>query len=603
MLNALIDACLSEDEASSNRGKNKLKELLNIDDINLTYFLLLAEKRKRLASNKMIIVDSNLKIPPHTIAFYSTANAPKELLKNLNLTHYDSLLNQTKEFTAIARNVHVIRAPMHAGTGSSFARKAYLADILKIPEHKISVGAKGGDLFISVPTPLNPNESSLISLIEVQILQAIYEAKNQTYKKISIKTIVSAETQKSLIEIMNKPALTNPELSYKKLFEQNERLAFLDESFQAKMPTINEKGDFNTTLTAPAGHGFFAVEILEKAARKTYLQEDSEEIYRISNGEDLNSCENPLIIGYMIKKQIPIIIVTTTRQEADVKGGTIGLAISKDQKPYATIFEKAQAEQAEKIIPNQKELFEKLGLQKRGDKAFFNTNMVLFNLKILSPKLKKLLSDLGRSEYLRTICPDCFLSEKKQIDPDGIERKYEQLEGVLSSSILNLDKIYRNKYNESLVHFINVDLNYRTEFFSPIKIPIDFIEKFLSKRFTLGENYRLIDRKPGTLLKIKLLDPDSNDNFWQDLSNALHSLNNVNFLELDELTIIGKIVISNTIFKGTIFIKNHSKELFDLTKYFYNNQFTEVLVKDYLISLENVKIEISKTHTVTIGTN
>jgi hypothetical protein len=77
--------------------------------------------------------------------------------------------------------------------------------------------------------------------------------------------------------------------------------------------------------------------------------------------------------------------ITASDWTLDNWGGTL-LACPKDGPIYVTIIEKAQAE-----IAGQLELFEKLGLRRGDNKAFFNTNMALFNYQLLVPKINKLV--------------------------------------------------------------------------------------------------------------------------------------------------------------------------------------------------------------------
>ena len=264
----------------------------------------------------------------------------------------------------------------------------------------------------------------------------------------------------------------------------------------------------------------------------------------------------------MSNENIPIAMVTTTKTKIDLKGGQISL-LKEDDKYYATIIEKAQAEQS-----NQLELFYELGLRENDKEAFFNTNMVLINYNVLIPIIENFVFEIGLKDFFKEITPDLIVNGKKQLDPDGIERKYFQIEGALGSVILNLDKLHRKKYQKPLVHFLNVETEYRDRFFSPIKNSFDFMMQFYSDRFYLDkETFKLISQKEDQIPMV-----DLQDDHYKDVYNTLSDFSCVSIMELEKLEVEGKVNFSHLTLKGQIKVVNHSGKYFDLTAYLKANQ-------------------------------
>src|SRR5690606_20394889 len=137
--------------------------------------------------------------------------------------------------------------------------------------------------------------------------------------------------------------------------------------------------------------------------------------------------------------------------------------------------------------------------------VFFNANLSLYNHQVLGEKLRRLYEELGEDAFMDVVSPDLILNPKEQEDPDGEIRSYVQLEGAKGSVLLNLDRYWRNRYGEPLVHFVNVEPRDRTRFFSPVKVPFDFFMQFASDRFRFDEQkMELRDQRPGELPAVSL---------------------------------------------------------------------------------------------------
>lgn len=322
---------------------------------------------------------------------------------------------------------------MHAGLGTSVKREEYLKEI----KGREKLGSKGTDLFIAI-------DGKNISIADLQLKQIEILNDSRTFKKVTLQNLVNEETA----EEVNK--LQSP------LIKEN--------ILQLKVPTIDD-GEISTERLAPAGHAFLGFSLLLDLFQKDDIQD---EIVVIGNGEDLNSTPDAKVFSWMVEKNIPICMITTTKLEKDKKGGQISKVVGSVYE-YVTIIEKAQAEKA-----GQLEYFSELGLRPSDHRSLFNTNIVVINKKVLKQRLKSL--DVDKSKFCEIITPDLIKNIKPQ---DG--KQFIQLEGAIGSTILNLDKFFRLQTGEEVVAFLNLDPLARESFFIPLKTMDDFED--LKKRY------------------------------------------------------------------------------------------------------------------------
>lgn len=573
----------------------QLKQALHTDDLNILYFLCLYQAKCSKKKRQPIwICEENQHKEGKTIV-YPTAIAPKAMLAQLPIVEHQSLTQSSKDYASTAKSVTLWIKKMQAGTGTTITRGTYLSQLAGgRPERRsrIRIGAKGTDLFIHFKN----NTSLSISLAEAQILQAISDAQNQKFKKIILHDLVSKETEDSISRLWEKPSLIQPSLNYDQLIDLLNQQGIIErsgQSIQALIPTLDETDQFSFNRTAPGGHGLFAFDALRAAYQDELLPKTqvSPLISSIGNGEDLSSTPDPTMVGWMVQENIPIAMITTEKTSNDLKGGQIALVYQEDGSPYVTIIEQAQAKEA-----GQENLFEKLGIDiKRNQQiAFFNTNMALFNYDVLRPKLKKLVAEIGESEFLKVVAPDLISNYKHQTDQDGVIRKYLQIEGAMGSCLLNLDRFWRDRYQEPLVHFINVDRQTRTRFFSPIKTAFDYFMQFHSDLFELNpKEMRLNHRRPGKIPSVTLIDSSTQDRYYQDVQTILESFSGVSLVDLKSLKIEGQISIAQAILKGTVTIQNHRTEKFDLSTYLKNHEGLVPIENGHPI-LQDVFIEIDE---------
>lgn len=529
--------------------KNDLMRELGIDQLNTSYFLALYRKYKQGSESgelPLFIHEPNVKSSGDVTEVFPTAIATEAQMKHLPAVHYRDLISSGGKNKASSAALWIKK--MQAGTGSSMTRSSYLAKELGIPLKNVKIGAKGTDLFISL------GEEHKISIAEAQILQAFADEKQGHFGQLILHDIISNETEESINAIWSKKSLVEPSFDYRALVEKSKGVRYFGHSYQYHIPTVGQDGTVSFNRMAPGGHALFGVDAL-MAAYRSEMRPDVGNLSLISsvgNGEDLSSSPDEYMVHWMVEKEIPIAMVTTTKTNNDMKGGQIAIVMPKDRPPYISMMEKAQAESA-----NQLPLFESLGLRKGDQEAFFNTNMILLNYSALTPKIEKLVSEIGEDAFLQIISPDLILNKKKQKDSDGVERTYTQLEGAMGTVVLNLDRYWREHYGEPIVHFLNVDAMNRTKFFCPIKTAFDYFMQFHSDRFAFDQkSYRLINLCPGSLPLINL-----SHAIYKDVLPVLDAFSQAKIKRLVDLDVSGEVDFSGIELVGEVKIVNNGERI------------------------------------------
>jgi len=452
------------------------------NSIERDYFAGLLSKKGKSGEKLSIHTDTN----PSGV--YPTAIAPSELVKELPWKHYEEIKREFSSEDKIDASLWLRK--MHGGIGSSIKRTNYLKKF-----KRDVVGAKGTDLYIDT-------SNGPISIAEAQLIQA--SKKVNSFNKVIFQDILNEDVVHLFDDIWNK---VNP--------ANVERFTTL---IQSNVPTLDSNDELTNDRKAPAGHGLFGYEILNAIFDKSLRPDSDNLICCIGNGEDLSSTPDKSVVNWMIKEEIPICMVTTTKTKNDMKGGQIALWDKGSEGVFLTIIEKAQAEEA-----NQLELFSEIGLRETDKGAFFNTNLVLLNIDVLS----KMMDGVNREELLKASLPDLILNKKEQ---DG--RQFTQLEGAMGSVFLNLDKYWRKTFKKPLIHIMNVSKANRTRFFSPIKSAFDYFMQYHSDRFTFDENtFHLVNNYPGKLPRVDL------SSEYKDISAVLEDFKGSRLGELESIVL------------------------------------------------------------------
>ncbi|MCF7916827.1 MAG: UTP--glucose-1-phosphate uridylyltransferase [Candidatus Omnitrophica bacterium] len=536
----------------------------------------------------------------------------KERIKELNVVDYQQIRDDTS-LDKFAQKATLVCNPMDGGLGSSLERLSYLKKIWKKIERKGKphLGAKGEDLYFDIQ--INGSNQK-INVTEIKYLQAIQAAS--FYHKIIIQELVNEESIDSINEFLDETTnfwdrvgtkKNKKKLSYRKLIAKNKKIDLADKMIiQASLPTVDqESNQLTTKRVAPGGHGQLGSMALGEAA-KAKVSSEKNLIRAIYNGDGPNNFPDQKIIGFMAKNKIPIIMITSTKTPIDQKGGQIGLELTEDQERRPQILELAQAEEQ-----GQRDIFRKIGIKGfdqsvygQAEKQYFNTNIALINYSIISPFLKDLYQLIGPQKFSKIISPDLIKNQKIKN-----KKVYIQLEGALASTLLNLagfikttrDKevkklIKKHKITNFLV-IVNIDKKERTKFFTPIKYAWDFWFYAYSDHFRLNrDNFKLESLKPGSLPSFDL------DPFYQDLENCIDAFGRTSTIDLDFLTIEGKVLIKDVKLSGVVVIENQLEKVVDLNKDPFKNKLKQqnnrLFLKDIKITIKSEqKMEVEKLTT------
>ena len=425
-------------------------------DINQLYFNTLLEKSKRATAKPLVLSQPERGIDSKVLPL---AICNDEDLQSIQVQNYselsDLVCDELFDYTyAILK--------MQAGLGTSVKRD----DLIKSVEGREELGAKGTDLYFEV-------DGKLTSIAEIQLKQAMGLTKQTPYAKVKYINLVNDVTEFAVESIWNK---TVGEKTYREIFNESDKLEVGQTYFQKKMPTLDEAGELTQERLAPAGHGFVGfLEVLD-----VFQNESVNEVVAIGNGEDLSSTPDLKIINWVVENNIPVVMITTTKTDADKKGGQISIVKNEGTPDFVTIVEKAQAEAA-----NQLAYFEELGLRASDRDSLFNTNIVVINKKALKEKFTENLKDMNAELFVQSFAPDVIKNIKEQ---DG--KKFTQLESALGSVMLNLDQYFRLNHNTSVVSFLNLSPKEREMFFMPIKKREDY-EEIKDSFIVDPETYRL----------------------------------------------------------------------------------------------------------------
>ncbi len=476
--------------------------------------------------------------------------ASQELLRELPYVNYEDLKKNGPELLKLAKTTTLWLKKMQAGVGSSITRTSYLSRKKGADAKKIKLGCKGTDLFAEI-------NGKDVSIAELQLLQAIHDAEQGFYSMVIMQDVVSEETTCSIKELWKRHCFFETRKTYEEVFN-GLKLSRFEEICQNHQPTIDANGELSKKRTNPGGHALVGISALRASYKEAErpVKDVAGLVGVVGNGEDLGSSPDPLMVGWMVKNKVPAVMITTEKTELDMKGGQIALVKDKSDLVYVTIIEKAQAEQAGKL-----ELFESLGLRQGDRPAFFNTNTAIFNYQALTPLVEELVNKMGEKEFMKAVSPDLIKNAKKQIDSDGIERTYIQLEGAMGSVLLNFDRLCRQRLGKKAVHFINVEKKNRTKFFTPIKTAFDFLLQFHSDVFELNvhsmrlENKHISGMLPAVTLK---------DKYYDDVENVLSSFKGTKMAHLEKLYIQGKVRFLGAELIGDIEIVNTKDDIYDI---------------------------------------
>lgn len=566
--------------------------------------------------------------------FPSALLSAEQRQATLGVVDYATTIKDNPDYKAVAATTCATIHPLDGGPGSSVKRKEFLEYMAPFVgrEERIDTTSKGADLYFLVKVPgFDKSGNSVlkqeyISVMEMKTLRLLSQLKQGAFKWIDLRPVVSRDGDDVLRAFYESTYLfdrvddraENEQRSYFDVFSQEPTIDVVEQQTQDDLPSIDTATKQLTTEYPSSGsHGRPAVIALQQIAERGHGKEPHVQIFY--NGDGPNNTISPEMVGFAIAEGAGIVMVTTTKTQADKKGGIIGVEkISQDEKEVhvAQIMELAQAKQV-----GEQDLFYAVGLANEPVSAalpghqvgeqYFNTNTAILNETALGPFLRGLKSILGEEGFRKAITPDLIENEKES---NG--KTYTLLEGAMGSALLNLARVVEtDPHAKSLwekmsggkqfLRIINLDPQHRDEFFTPIKYPIDYIVQAATDHYELhNEGFRLVSKRPGhvPLLNGRLTDGA----YYADVANGLMALGNTHISDLEEMVIEGymedeeqkggRVILAGATLQGKIRIISEFDGEFDLTT---SESLAQLGQKNQNLLLKDVEVSIDTDGRIT----
>ncbi len=567
-----------------------------------------------LADSKPLIIGQSF--------FPSALLSDKDFRDKLGAVQYDDIANDPRNIEA-ATGVTMVQNPLNGGIGQAMDRLGFLEAIWPATG-RIGVpvlGAKAMDCYFNVKVVINGQEKeAFVSVAEATILSLLNEVERGSYRHGILEEFISSETSQAMEDLKNTVYLYDrldpfkaDKRTYGNILKEKNMLGIMPE--QAMFPRFDVEDNYRLTdkYTAPGSHGHWGVYALSNIPDEELPQDGSIQIRSIFNGDGISNSPNNVIAGWMAREGAPVIMITTTRAPIDVKGGMLGVEYLDDEKVRKNMLELADAKTNDKEQSGQAELFKNMGISETGKNfgkegmQLFNTNTVLLNDTVLQPFLRELRETLGIEEYNRAISPKMMM--KSVVQKDG--KEYAQLEGAMGSSMLNLAGFLSTNNDPQIIdlckkhgidpnlflRLVNIDVNKRTDFFAPIKFPIDYWLQFFSDHFTVDTTtWKLKNLRPGHLPALDTPDQDK-DEYYSNVLNLFNLFGDKGVLNknnpvmtstigLDLLKLRGKVKIAGSILRGNVVVINEGDGVADLT----TGEIQTKLLADNMVSLDNGKL-------------
>ncbi|MDH5174366.1 MAG: hypothetical protein OEW43_03800, partial [Elusimicrobiota bacterium] len=503
---------------------------------------------------------------------------------------------QNSAYAQEAKDVALTLNPMNGGIGISVWRKRYLRQIWPEIEREgpFTFGSKASDLFFDVTFKgknalgATVDKTVKVSIDEVILLRTIKNATS--YGSTLFQELVSDKTAVSITALLNSTCVydrIDDTRQEKRTYREYiaEKIG-IDLKYQAAVPTIDAAtGRLTQEMTFPAGTGHWGMMVLWDAATNEVPDDGMTHIRVIFNADGVNNApDDSTITGWMSKEDIPIAVVTTTRTPLDVKTGLLGIETLPDGKLRVKVMETATAERN-----GQADEFGNMGLpgglgEEGGQYA--NTNLTYVNQSRLQPFLQAVKDALGEEKFIEVVTPDVLIHERTKGD-----KSFVQLEGGLTSALLNLDAFITTTDNPAvvalkerfginkLVYIVNVEPEDISKFHTSVKYSPDFWRHAHTDRYYLdATDLVLVDNNPGRKPKV-----DLKDSYYSDLQNCIDSLGHASIVAADELTINGIVHLKDAVLMGKVIIDNDSGHAVDLNSHEFKSALG-ALPNNHLIS-------------------
>ncbi|MCA9407699.1 MAG: UTP--glucose-1-phosphate uridylyltransferase [Candidatus Omnitrophica bacterium] len=485
----------------------------------------------------------------------------REIVQQPNKTAYDLIL-----------------ANLDAGLGSSIERLEYLLSEF----NRDTLGAKGTDLAFQIG-------DNKISIAELKLMQLIIELQDKNiYKnvqKVKFQPVVNVESQPHYVNLLNKQVFAGLQLNseyqsgkiitYQQLLEKlNVTIEYRDTPFYPGLTPGTVKLEPTIAYNGSGSHGEHGFKYLNDTLDAPIKERP--EILAFYNGDGPNNTPDHHIVEWMVKNNVPIVMLSTTKTGLDRKGGQIGVEFLDNRDNTPGKVKIRMLEHGSAKSNGQREIFEKVGLGLEGSigekgKQYFNTNIALINYSLIGKILREVLQDVfsgNREEFYEIIQPDLISGEKKG---------YIQLEGPIGTVFLNLHNFMEtNRYNESeksrninkifqkynvdrILRIVNIEAENRTKFFTPVKFAVDYWLMAQTNFFEVDQTtWTLKNTKAGQVPPlIDVQGSDAEDNFYNNVTTWTEGFGRTDVNNLDSLTIKGRVSIKESRMEGNISVVNN----------------------------------------------
>ena len=320
--------------------------------------------------------------------FYPSALLTEDQRRDLlGAQDYETIVEEMRADEA--KRVYEIRlGNLDAGLGTSLERESYVKKFWGRNE----LGAKGTDLGFE-----GIYGEKIVSVAEVKLLRLIQEVQRREYHgKVVFQPIVSDDSKPSYETLLERPYL--PDLLEGKLIaEARSYKQILDESgIEVRMqvapfyPSLDaQTKEVTYARESSASHGEWGFKYLRGALDHDYASEESNIVVAFYNGDGTNNMPDRYIVEWMLKRNVPLAMVSTTKTGIDRKGGMIGVEFLADGKVTVRMLELNSAKN------NQQEtVFQEVGLKggEGEEGAQYQYQHRAYQLRLLA----KILQDLRK---------------------------------------------------------------------------------------------------------------------------------------------------------------------------------------------------------------
>ena len=505
-----------------------------------------------------------------------------------------------------AKQIHVVVHNLDAGIGSSVKREQHLQELAPFINRgeNPTIGSKATDLYQRIDTEHGPVYANVA---ELRLTREIEGAER--YSQVTIRPIVNNESASPVAALMDavtvrsRMGMEEP-MTYAQRIAQAHNVQKGPTVLQESLPTIDiQSGKIRIDKTAPGGHGQAAAQIIYEIAE---LKEGNiDTVRKITNGDGFTNEVPPEAIALTADRAV-FTMFTTTALPCDVKGGKASVKRLPNGTMVPYLLEIAQAKDAK-----QEDIFYKMGMETddlpqelaerhQPGEQYFNTNSVAIAEKPLRELMQAVKDELGEEFYKYMIAPEFFLN------PNG---DVYQFDGAMGSLILRMNEIIetdervqeiwqRVSKGRDFVRFVNIEPEYRDEFFGPIKFPVDKVEKERTTHFTFDQAQLCpVNTRPGHVTHWGG-DLVEKKTFFADVTNTEAAFGDMtDTSNLDALTVRGPVLFANSTMIGTIDITYANKGATLEDAISLNHPLVRQMLgqsEDGKLHLENIKIVIDE---------